>query len=84
MVAAADGVVKEVTIPQRSRGRGYDRPEYSRGCPETLRSLTHLHYEVLKDTLRLDPLNYLFASVSPDDYMGMLSCPSTPDNQWID
>lgn len=32
----------------------------------------HLHYEVLKDTLRLDPLNYLFASVSPDDYMGML------------
>lgn len=32
----------------------------------------HLHYEVLKDTLRLDPLNYLFASISPDDYMGML------------
>lgn len=32
----------------------------------------HLHYEVLKDTLRLDPLNYLFASISPDDYMRML------------
>lgn len=32
----------------------------------------HLHYEVLKDTLRMDPLNYLFASVTPDDYMGML------------
>lgn len=32
----------------------------------------HLHYEVMKDTLRMDPLNYLFASVSPDDYMGML------------
>lgn len=32
----------------------------------------HLHYEVLKDTLRMDPLNYLFASVSPDDYMRML------------
>lgn len=32
----------------------------------------HLHYEVLKDTLRMDPLNYLFASVSPEDYMGML------------
>lgn len=32
----------------------------------------HLHYEVLKDTLRLDPLNCLFASVGPDEYMGML------------
>ena len=32
----------------------------------------HLHYEVLRDTLRMDPLNYLFASVSPDDYMRML------------
>lgn len=32
----------------------------------------HLHYEVFRDTLRMDPLNYLFASVSPDDYMGML------------
>ncbi len=32
----------------------------------------HLHYEVFKDTLRLDPLNYLFASVSPEDYVRML------------
>ena len=32
----------------------------------------HLHYEVFKDTLRMDPLNYLFASEGPDDYMGML------------
>ncbi len=32
----------------------------------------HLHYEVFRDTLRMDPLNFLFASVSPDDYMGML------------
>ena len=32
----------------------------------------HLHYEVLKDTSRLDPINFLFASVSPEDYMGML------------
>lgn len=32
----------------------------------------HLHYEVQRDTLRLDPLNYLFASISPDDYMRML------------
>lgn len=32
----------------------------------------HLHYEVIKDTTRVDPLNYLFASVSPEEYMGML------------
>ena len=32
----------------------------------------HLHYEVFKDTTRMDPLNYLFASVSPEDYMWML------------
>ena len=32
----------------------------------------HLHYEVQRDTVRMDPLNYLFASLSPDDYMGML------------
>ena len=32
----------------------------------------HLHYEVFKDTSRVDPLNYLFASVSPEEYMGML------------
>ena len=32
----------------------------------------HLHYEVLKDSARLDPLNFMFASVSPADYIGML------------
>ena len=32
----------------------------------------HLHYEVVKDTLRADPLNYFFASVTPEEYMGML------------
>jgi murein DD-endopeptidase MepM/ murein hydrolase activator NlpD len=32
----------------------------------------HLHYEVLRDTLILDPVNHLFASVSPDEYMNML------------
>lgn len=32
----------------------------------------HLHYEVLRDTLILDPVNHLFASLSPDDYMNML------------
>lgn len=32
----------------------------------------HLHYEVLRDTLILDPVNHLFASLNPDDYMNML------------
>jgi murein DD-endopeptidase MepM/ murein hydrolase activator NlpD len=32
----------------------------------------HLHYEVLRDTLVLDPVNYLFASVTPEDYVNML------------
>ena len=32
----------------------------------------HLHYEVLRDSARLDPLNFMFASVSPEDYIGML------------
>lgn len=32
----------------------------------------HLHYEVLRDTLVLDPVNHLFASVTPEEYMNML------------
>lgn len=32
----------------------------------------HLHYEMFRDSLRLDPLNYLFLSASPDDYVRML------------
>lgn len=32
----------------------------------------HLHYEVLKDTVRIDPLNCFFASVGPEEYAGML------------
>lgn len=32
----------------------------------------HLHYEVLRDTVVLDPVNYLFASVSPEEYARML------------
>ncbi len=32
----------------------------------------HLHYEVIRDTVRMDPLNYLFASITPDDYTRML------------
>jgi len=32
----------------------------------------HLHYEVLKDGVRMDPVNYIFASVGPDEYANML------------
>ena len=32
----------------------------------------HLHYEVLKDTLILDPINHFFSSVTPEEYMNML------------
>lgn len=32
----------------------------------------HLHYEVRRDSVRLDPLHFMFASVSPEDYIGML------------
>lgn len=32
----------------------------------------HLHYEVLKDTLVLDPVNHLFASVTPEEYMNIM------------
>lgn len=32
----------------------------------------HLHYEVLRDTLVLNPVNHFFASVTPEEYMNML------------
>ncbi len=32
----------------------------------------HLHYEVIKDTTKVDPLNYFFASINPEDYIGMV------------
>lgn len=32
----------------------------------------HLHYEVLRDTLVLDPVNHFFASVTSEEYMNML------------
>ncbi len=32
----------------------------------------HLHYEVMRDTLVMNPVNYLFASVTPEEYMNML------------
>lgn len=32
----------------------------------------HLHYEVMAGTVYLNPINYIFASVSPDEYSNML------------
>ena len=32
----------------------------------------HLHYEVLRDTVILDPVNHMFASVGPEEYANML------------
>ena len=32
----------------------------------------HLHYEVQRDTVVLDPVNHFFASVTPEEYMNML------------
>lgn len=32
----------------------------------------HLHYEVLRDTVVLDPVNHMFASVDPEEYANML------------
>ena len=32
----------------------------------------HLHYEVLKDTLVLDPVNHFFASITPEEYLDMM------------
>ncbi|MGM9764350.1 MAG: M23 family metallopeptidase [Candidatus Cryptobacteroides sp.] len=32
----------------------------------------HLHYEVVKDTLKLDPVNHFFGSVGPAEYANML------------
>ncbi len=32
----------------------------------------HLHYEVLRGGKVLDPVNFLFASVGPDEYAKML------------
>lgn len=32
----------------------------------------HLHYEVLKDTLVMDPVNHLFASLDPEEYVNVM------------
>ena len=32
----------------------------------------HLHYEVCRDTSVMDPVHYMFESVTPDEYVNML------------
>lgn len=32
----------------------------------------HLHYEIIRDTVVVDPVNHFFASVTPDEYVNML------------
>ncbi len=32
----------------------------------------HLHYEVQRDSLVMDPVNYMFASLTPEEYMNIL------------
>ena len=32
----------------------------------------HLHYEVLRDTLIMDPVNYMFASLDPEEYVNVM------------
>ncbi len=32
----------------------------------------HLHYEVMRDTVVMNPVNYFFASVTPEEYMNMM------------
>lgn len=32
----------------------------------------HLHYEVMRDSVYLDPIGYIFASTTPDEYSNML------------
>ena len=32
----------------------------------------HLHYEIIRDTLVMDPVHHLFASVSPEEYTNIL------------
>ena len=32
----------------------------------------HLHYEIIRDTVVVDPVNYFFVSVDPDEYVNML------------
>ena len=37
----------------------------------------HLHYEVLRDTLVMDPVNHFFASLDPEEYVNVMIMAAT-------
>ncbi|MBR4977855.1 MAG: M23 family metallopeptidase [Bacteroidales bacterium] len=99
VLAAADGVVKEVVKSTKGlgnvvvidHGNGYVT-RYAHLADVVARKgrkvkrgtkignvgvsgnsfAPHLHYEVHRDTLVLDPVHYLFASVTPEAYLNMV------------
>ena len=99
VLAAADGVVKEVVkstkglgnVVEIDHGNGYVT-RYAHLADVVARKgrkikkgtrignvgvsgnsfAPHLHYEVHRDTVVLDPVHYLFASVTPEEYLNMV------------
>lgn len=99
VLAAADGVVKEVVRSRKGLGNmvvidhenGYCTRYAHLSDIDAVRGrkvrrgarigrvgvsgnsfAPHLHYEVLKDTVVLDPVNHMFASVTPEEYLNMM------------
>ena len=99
VLAAADGVVKEVVRARKGLGNmvviDHENGYYTRYAHlsdiDAVRGrkvrrgarigrvgvsgnsfAPHLHYEVLKDTVVLDPVNHMFASVTPEEYLNMM------------
>lgn len=99
VLAAADGVVKDVVRSRKGHGNvvvidhenGYFTKyahlsdittakgrKVSRGSVIGHVGMSgnsfapHLHYEVLRDTVALDPVNHMFASVTPEEYINMM------------
>lgn len=99
VLAAADGVVKEVIRSRKGLGNvvviDHENGYYTRYAHlsdiEVVRGrkvrrgakighvgvsgnsfAPHLHYEVLRDTVVLDPVNHMFASVTPEEYLNMM------------
>lgn len=61
----ADIEVRKGTMVKRGKRIGYVGVSGNSFAP-------HLHYEVYRDTVVLDPVHYFFASVTPDEYVNML------------
>ncbi len=99
VLAAADGIVKEVVRSRKGQGNtvvidhenGYftryahladikavKGRRVKRGAEIGHVGMTgnsfapHLHYEVIRDTVVLDPVNHMFASVTPEEYINMM------------